>query len=376
MLNFYLLRNVAPTCQNLRLCWLALAWMLCLLLPSVGRADQLYPEPNNPPSGPALIFIHGWTNDRFRWDEPIRLLREKQPALLRKFRIYRYEYTWSQPIEVSGLNLDNEIRRVLEPQQLFVIVAHSMGGLVARSALENYTGQTSVFENPLHPTDEAAISTRRLFSKPILKTVFSSYTPSMSFEKSSAPTVHKIGYARVSTREQNLDLQTAALRAVGCDRIFEETMSGSKRERPELNRALDHLRAGDTLVVWKLDRLGRSVKDLVELVGELESRGVHFQSTTDSIDTGTPAGRFFFHVMASLAQMERELLIERTRAGLDAARAQGRVGGRKRVMNESKLEAAKKLLASGAAPREVAKNLGISVPTLYRWIPAGERESP
>ena len=202
----------------------------------------------------------------------------------------------------------------------------------------------------------------------------------MSFEKPLAPTVHttvhKIGYARVSTRDQNLDLQTAALRAVGCDRIFEETMSGSKRERPELKRALDHLRAGDTLVVWKLDRLGRSVKDLVELVGELEARGVHFQSTTDSIDTGTPAGRFFFHVMASLAQMERELLIERTRAGLDAARAQGRVGGRKRAMTESKLEAAKKLLAAGAAPREVAANLGISVPTLYRWLPASEQRRP
>ena len=198
----------------------------------------------------------------------------------------------------------------------------------------------------------------------------------MSFENPNTPTVHKIGYARVSTREQNLDLQTAALRAIGCDRIFEETMSGSKRERPELSRALDHLRAGDTLVVWKLDRLGRSVKDLVELVGDLEKRGVHFQSTTDSIDTATPAGRFFFHVMASLAQMERELLIERTRAGLDAARAQGRVGGRKRAMTDSKLEAARKLLDAGVAPREVAANLGISVPTLYRWIPASEHRRP
>ena len=151
----------------------------------------------------------------------------------------------------------------------------------------------------------------------------------MSFENSStlskprddAATAsgHKIGYARVSTREQNLDLQTDALRKAGCTRIFEETMSGAKRERPQLNSALDYLRAGDTLVVWKLDRLGRSVKDLVELVGELEKRGVHFQSVTDNIDTSTPAGRFFFHVMASLAQMERELLVERTRAGLEAA---------------------------------------------------------
>ena len=206
----------------------------------------------------------------------------------------------------------------------------------------------------------------------------------MNFENSPAPspsahhaataTGHKIGYARVSTRDQNLDLQTAALKQAQCDRIFEETMSGAKRARPELERTLDHLRSGDTLVVWKLDRLGRSVKDLVELVGELEKRGVHFQSVTDNIDTSTPAGRFFFHVMASLAQMERELLVERTRAGLDAARAQGRVGGRKRAMTQSKLESARKLLASGAAPRDVAADLGVSLPTLYRWIPASERD--
>lgn len=207
----------------------------------------------------------------------------------------------------------------------------------------------------------------------------------MSFENSkpvtapvsdaATPTSPKIGYARVSTRDQNLDLQIAALNAIGCERIYKEAMSGTKRNRPELNRALEHLRVGDTLVVYKLDRLGRSVKDLVELVGDLEKRGVHFQSTTDSIDTSTPAGRFFFHVMASLAQMERELLVERTNAGLEAARAQGRVGGRKRAMTDSKLEAAKKLLASGATPRDVAANLGVSLPTLYRWIPASERES-
>ena len=204
-----------------------------------------------------------------------------------------------------------------------------------------------------------------------------SENPAAPFAPATQPataTGHKIGYARVSTRDQNLDLQTAALRRVDCDRIFEETMSGAKRERPELARVLDHVRAGDTLVVWKLDRLGRSVKDLVELVGELEKRGVHFQSVTDNIDTSTPAGRFFFHVMASLAQMERELLVERTRAGLDAAKAQGRVGGRKRAMTESKLKSARKLLAAGAAPRDVAVDLGVSLPTLYRWIPASERE--
>ena len=123
-------------------------------------------------------------------------------------------------------------------------------------------------------------------------------------------------------------------------------------------------------MVWKLDRLGRSVKQLVNLVGELQEQGIHFKSLTDSIDTSTAAGRFFFHVMASLAEMERELTIERTRAGLEIAKNLGRKGGRKPKMNESKLESAKKLLASGVPPKEVAKNLGVSVPTLYRWLPA------
>ena len=181
-----------------------------------------------------------------------------------------------------------------------------------------------------------------------------------------------IGYARVSTNDQNLDLQRDALQK-SCKKIYEDTISGSRRDRPGLERALEDLREGDTLVVWKLDRLGRSVKDLVELVGDLEKRGVHFQSLTDAIDTSTPAGRFFFHVMASLAQMERELLIERTHAGLAAARAQGRVGGRKPKMTPSKLKAAKRLLESGAAPKDVANDLGISVPTLYRWIPANPK---
>jgi len=182
-----------------------------------------------------------------------------------------------------------------------------------------------------------------------------------------------IGYARVSTHDQNLDLQREALHKAGCEKIYQDTVSGSRRDRPGLERALEQARAGDTLVVWKLDRLGRNVKDLVELVGDLETRGVHFHSLTDAIDTSTPAGRFFFHVMASLAQMERELLIERTRAGLDTAKAQGRLGGRKLKMTPSKLSAAKKLLDSGAAPKDVAADLGISVPTLYRWIPAQHR---
>ena len=179
-----------------------------------------------------------------------------------------------------------------------------------------------------------------------------------------------IGYARVSTQDQNLELQKDALVKAECERIFEDTASGSKTDRPGLAKALEMLRSGDTLVVWKLDRLARSVKQLVDVVTQLESLDVQFKSLTDAIDTSTPSGRFFFHVMASLAQMERELIIERTRAGIEAARKQGRVGGRKRKMTDSKLVSAKQLLSSGIDHKEVAKNLGISLPTLYRWVPA------
>jgi DNA invertase Pin-like site-specific DNA recombinase len=182
-----------------------------------------------------------------------------------------------------------------------------------------------------------------------------------------------IGYARVSTDDQNLALQLDALKSAGCDRVFMDKASGARLVRPGLEDALSHLRAADTLVVWKLDRLGRSVKGLVDLVNGLEARDVHFRSLTDGIDTKTPAGRFFFHIMASLAQMERELIVERTRAGLAAARKVGRVGGRKRRMTDSKVRAARRLLAGGTPPRDVAENLGVSVPTLYRWLPASTR---
>jgi DNA invertase Pin-like site-specific DNA recombinase len=185
-----------------------------------------------------------------------------------------------------------------------------------------------------------------------------------------------VGYARVSTLDQNLDLQRAALTQTGCEKIYEDRMSGTRDDRPGLKLTLEVLREGDTLVVWKLDRLGRSVKGLVGLVTELSKRGINFKSLTDSIDTGTPSGRFFFHVMASLAQMERELTVERTKAGLIAARQLGRIGGRKRKMTDSKIESAKKLLANGVSPKDVAENLGISIPTLYRWIPASSDHQP
>ena len=183
-----------------------------------------------------------------------------------------------------------------------------------------------------------------------------------------------IGYARVSTTDQNLDLQIDALTKIGCEKIFDDKLSGTRADRPGLARAMETLRKDDTLVVWKLDRLGRSVKNLVDLVSDLQKQGVNFKSLTDSIDTGTPSGRFFFHVMASLAEMERELTAERTRAGLEVARQLGRKGGRKRQMTDSKIESAKKLLATGVPPRDVAADLGISVPTLYRWIPASSTQ--
>ena len=182
-----------------------------------------------------------------------------------------------------------------------------------------------------------------------------------------------IGYARVSTQDQNLELQREALTKAGCQKIFEDKLSGAHADRPGLSKIVEMLRKGDTLVVWKLDRLGRSVKHLVDLVGELHKQGVHFKSLTDAIDTGTASGRFFFHIMASLAEMERELNVERTRAGLEIARQLGRKGGRKPKMTGSKIASAKKLLASGLPPKDVAKVIGVSVPTLYRWIPATDQ---
>jgi DNA invertase Pin-like site-specific DNA recombinase len=180
----------------------------------------------------------------------------------------------------------------------------------------------------------------------------------------------QIGYARVSTRDQNLTLQLDALKSAGCDQIFDDKASGARRPRPGLDDALSHLRQGDMLVVWKLDRLGRTAKQLVAFVAELQQRGIEFRSLTEGIDTSTPAGRFFFHIMASMAEMERELIYERTRAGLDSARAQGLVGGRKKVLTDKKLASAKTLLEGGTPPREVAGQLGVSVATLYRHIPA------
>lgn len=182
-----------------------------------------------------------------------------------------------------------------------------------------------------------------------------------------------IGYARVSTADQNLALQTDELTKAGCEKIFTDKASGAAPDRAGLTEALSFAREGDSLVVWKLDRLGRSMKGLVDLAAALEARRIDLRSLTDGIDTRGAAGRFFFNVMAALAVMERELILERTNAGLAAARRAGKVGGRRPSMTPSKLEATRKLLDAGQAPKEVASVVGVSLATIYRHFPAGER---
>lgn len=180
-----------------------------------------------------------------------------------------------------------------------------------------------------------------------------------------------IGYCRVSTEEQNLDLQRDALVKAGAERIFEDKMSGSKLDRPGLAEALSHCRKGDILMVWKLDRLGRTMKGLVDLVEGLEAKGIDFRCVTDGIDTTTPAGRFFFHVLAAMAQMERDLIRERTRAGLSAARARGRNGGRPRALTSKQVGIAQKLLEDRErSVKDVAEHLGVSRASLYRALAA------
>jgi DNA invertase Pin-like site-specific DNA recombinase len=183
-----------------------------------------------------------------------------------------------------------------------------------------------------------------------------------------------IGYARVSTDDQNLRLQLDALEKTGCEKIFTDKASGTKLDRVGLAEALAFVREGDSLVVWKLDRLGRSMKGLVDLAAALGAAKVDLRSLTDGIDTKGAAGRFFFNIMAALAVMERDLIQERTMAGLAAAKRAGKVGGRKPVMTPAKLDAARGLLDAGKAPKEVASTVGVSLATLYRHLPAGERQ--
>ncbi|KNC89877.1 recombinase family protein [Trabulsiella odontotermitis] len=179
-----------------------------------------------------------------------------------------------------------------------------------------------------------------------------------------------IGYVRVSTNDQNTALQRNALECAGCELIFEDKISGKTAERPGLKRLMKSLSSGDTLVVWKLDRLGRSMRHLVTLIESLRDRGVNFRSLTDSIDTSTPMGRFFFHVMGALAEMERELIVERTRAGLAAARAEGRIGGRRPKLSPEQWAQAGRLIAAGESRQRVAIIYDVGVSTLYKKFPS------
>jgi len=180
----------------------------------------------------------------------------------------------------------------------------------------------------------------------------------------------KIGYARVSTSEQGSDLQRDALEKAGCDQVFDETASGTKTDRPELIKALNYCREGDVLVVWKLDRLARSLKQLIATVEELESRGIQFQSLTEGLDTTSAGGKLVFHIMGALAEFERNLIRERTVAGLESAKQRGRLGGRPKALSEQDIVAAKALLADGSLTvNNVAERLNVSPATIYRHLP-------
>jgi DNA invertase Pin-like site-specific DNA recombinase len=178
----------------------------------------------------------------------------------------------------------------------------------------------------------------------------------------------RIGYARVSTLEQDMALQLDALRAAGSSQIFEDRASGAKADRPGLAQALAFVREGDVLVIWKLDRLARSLPHLIETVNQLEKSGTGLQSLTEAIDTTTSGGRLIFHVFGALAQFERDLIRERTRAGLSAAAARGRRGGRKPVVTADKLLRAEALIAKGLTVREVASRLKIGKTALYEAL--------
>jgi DNA invertase Pin-like site-specific DNA recombinase len=180
-----------------------------------------------------------------------------------------------------------------------------------------------------------------------------------------------IGYARVSTQDQTLNLQQDALKKAGCTKIFTDTISGVKAERRGLREALEYVRAGDTLVVWRLDRLGRSLKDLIEKLTELHNRKIGFKSLTENIDTTTSGGKLIFHIFGALAEFERDLIKERTQAGLDAARERGRKGGRPKALTEKKLAMARALYADNRNTiNEICNTLNISKTSLYRYLKA------
>jgi DNA invertase Pin-like site-specific DNA recombinase len=179
----------------------------------------------------------------------------------------------------------------------------------------------------------------------------------------------RIGYARVSTEDQTLDLQKDALKRARCKTVYEEQASGKNAGRPQLDACLKSLREGDTLVVWRLDRLGRNLADLVRLIAELEQRKIHFESLTEKIETSSPTGRLTFHLFAALAEFERNLIRERTVAGLTAARARGRKGGRPEKLSPKEARTIRALLKTGdMSVTEIATRFGVARSTLYRTI--------
>jgi DNA invertase Pin-like site-specific DNA recombinase len=186
----------------------------------------------------------------------------------------------------------------------------------------------------------------------------------------------KIGYARVSTQAQDLALQLDALKNEGCEKIFQEKASGAQRDRPELKAALGYMRKGDTLVVWKIDRLARSMKQLIETIEAFQDRGIGLKSMQDPIDTSSPSGKLVFHIFAALAEFERGVIRERTTAGLRAARERGRVGGRPPALSAKDLQAARAMLKDcDITVAAVARRLNVAASTLYRHIPGARSAS-
>jgi DNA invertase Pin-like site-specific DNA recombinase len=184
-----------------------------------------------------------------------------------------------------------------------------------------------------------------------------------------------IGYARVSTQEQTLALQQDALDKAGCETIFTDTVSGTKAERKGLTEALSHLRGGDTLVVWRLDRLGRSLRHLIDTITALDERGVGFKSLTENIDTTTSGGKLVFHIFGALAEFEREIIRERTQAGLASARSRGKVGGRPKSLTPKEVQMLRNMASDNTLiVSDICKTLGIGRTTFYRYVKAGERE--
>lgn len=184
-----------------------------------------------------------------------------------------------------------------------------------------------------------------------------------------------IGYARVSTLDQNPEFQVMELRNAGCEKIFTEKISGAKADRPKLKEALEYMRSGDTLVVWKLSRLARSLSQIIAIVTDLHNRGIELKSITQRIDTGTPEGRLFFHMNAALDQFQREITVENTRAGLKAAREKGRVGGRPRALSDEKRRIIGSMIRDEAAYPfiiDIIRASGIGKTTFYKYFPPEE----